>query len=138
MKTDSGLTLTDWLGIAGFFLAVIGLLWQAGTWFLQYRIRLKMAMFIKSSVIVVEAVNLSRAHSVQIRDVRIKWPGAEFVLPEDTTWTQSARVEPLGIFQAVVPLESLKSQVNPFPSEAYGWVKTASGKEFRSESVRLP
>jgi hypothetical protein len=139
MAPNPGLTLADKVGIAGFVIAVVALLCQAGIWFWQHRLRLAVTMFSVSKPepqVVVEAVNLHRVHAVRVRDVRIQWPGAELVLP-DFSWNQDSRIQPGDVFQAAITLAAWERQGFPFPPRARAFVKIGSGKTFKSKMLPL-
>ncbi len=134
-------TLTEWLGVVGFGLAVLGLGWQFVTWRLQYRIKLKVAVFMTTPPdgarrLVIEAANLNHDSAVQVRHVRLEFEGKSLGFPP-IAWMNPPRIEPLGLFQAALAIPELEANGWNLPGQARGCVTVANGKTFRSKTTYL-
>src|SRR5438309_8190149 len=113
------LTFTEWLGILGFGLACLSLLWQGITWFVASRVRLKIKLFRAQrddDHLVAECVNASHRRTVQVRKVWLQWgkdrdDGIE--LGTDLWHPRDGRIEPGLIFQAKADIYQLREQGMP-------------------------
>jgi hypothetical protein len=138
------LTLTEWLGILGFGLAIISLVWQGITWFVGTRVRLKIKLFKSKETpgdLVVECVNKSHRRTVQVRQVWVQWgrDQNDGVVLAPGSWRERAPTEPGGIFQAKASSAGLRALGMPaLPMKAHGVVMVGTrSRPYRSRRVLL-
>ena len=138
-------TLADQLGLAGFGLACISLIWQGTTWFLGNRVRLKVRLFRPKwnrENLVVECVNTSHQRTVQVRQVWIQWgkeraDGVE--LAADWWHPREGGLGPGLIFQAKADISGLQAHgMPPLPVKVWGVLRVgARSRPYRGRPVRL-